>query len=806
MAHATIVDTHGNVMGQLTLVPMGKADFGLGLEALVQLPAAQADAQGEAELQVLEGARYEYELSDKAWQLMPSSWGASTDVVLQSKLPSRQHCGVLNPGLATGTLNLTVQDAQGQPVGAARIEVRSRKLDYRTDYQLMLNDITQHCVGLLQDWQGATDFKATPDPSGDEATLGQQFAFVRALLNTPSFEHALQRIASHPHEAWTQEETQQPVVRGFKPSGKLMRQLASGSRRMAVPQGHSLHAVLPTLPERITVRQNSRTTDTPENRFVKFALRSFRQFLAEMRDKEALQTTKHERLRTELDALNDKLDQALGCDALRHAGEPTFLPLGSPTLQRREGYRQMLQAWTQFAMAAKLVWQGGESVYGMGQRDVATLYEYWVFFELLRTVKDVFKLDIPDIQKLIVPTADGFGLMLRAGKHLPLSGTSKQPGRELEVRFSYNRTFSSNKTSHQPGSWTKNMRPDYTLSMWPLGFTEAQAEAQELMVHVHFDAKYRLEQAADLLSTSTEANASQAHDEDPEQDTIKQAEASGTYKRADLLKMHAYRDAIRRSHGAYVVYPGDAQNGEPFQSFHEVLPGLGAFALRPGKGTQALKNFLQDVVAHVCDRTTARERQTYETFKSYRHKGLPLNEDKRQLYSVIPEQWEPGQRHSPPADTHVLVGWCKDAQHLQWILQKGLYNFRMGATEGGLRLTPEVVSAKYLLLHGADGLALPCLLRVRNAEQGPSLMNKQQLSETGYPTAPSREAYLVFEVEKSAAFEGMQWDLAALPNMPETAQHGYPFATTLDALLDAITPPKQQPADQPYLGISPQGE
>src|SRR5829696_8253469 len=28
-------------------------------------------------------------------------------------------------------------------------------------------------------------------------------------------------------------------------------------------------------------------------------------------------------------------------------------------------------------------------------------------------------------------------------------------------------------------------------------------------------------------------------------------------KREDLLKMHAYRDAIRRSAGAYVLYPGD---------------------------------------------------------------------------------------------------------------------------------------------------------------------------------------------------------------------------------------------------------
>jgi predicted component of viral defense system (DUF524 family) len=748
----------------------------------VILSIAEARAQGEAELQLLEGARYEYELPNESWQLLPTSWGASTDVVLQSKLPSRQHCGVLNPGLATGTLNLTVQDAECQPIGSARIEVRSRKLDYRTDYQLMLNDITQHCVGLLQDWQGATDFKATPDASGDEATLGQQFAFVRALLNTPSFEQALQRIASHPHETWTQEETHQPLVRGFKPSGKLMRQLASGSRRMAVPEGHSLYALLPTLPERITVRQNSRTTDTPENRFVKFALRSFRQFLAEMREKPALQTTKHERLRTELDALTDKLDQALGCDALRHTGEPTFLPFGSPTLQRREGYRQVLQAWTQFAMAAKLVWAGGKQVYGMGQRDVATLYEYWVYFELLRTVRDVFKLDMPDIKQLIEPTGDGFGLKLRSGRHLALSGTSKQPGRTLEVRFSYNRTFSSNKTISQSGSWTKSMRPDYTLSLWPMGFTEAQAEAEELMVHVHFDAKYRLEQAADLLSSPSTTDGTGDDESSPEQDEIKQAEASGTYKRADLLKMHAYRDAIRRSHGAYVVYPGDKQDGEPFKGFHEVLPGLGAFALRPGNGTEALEQFLSDVVAHVCDRTTARERQTYENFKSYQSHGPQLAEEQRALYHVVPERTGL-KRHTPPADTAVLLGWYKDANHLQWIKDKGLYNFRLGNTAGALRLTPQIVGAQYLMLHGPDGHALPGLYRMTQVEQGPSLVSDTELVEFGYPTPPTRKAYVLFNVEPAVEFEGFEWSFEKLPNLPANVHEGYPFATDLATLM-----------------------
>lgn len=36
------------------------------------------------------------------------------------------------------------------------------------------------------------------------------------------------------------------------------------------------------------------------------------------------------------------------------------------------------------------------------------------------------------------------------------------------------------------------MRPDYTLSLWPGNISEAEAEEQELITHIHFDAKYRL--------------------------------------------------------------------------------------------------------------------------------------------------------------------------------------------------------------------------------------------------------------------------------------------------------------------------
>src|SRR5690606_36263540 len=107
---------------------------------------------------------------------------------------------------------------------------------------------------------------------------------------------------------------------------------------------------------------------------------------------------------------------------------------------------------------------------------------------------------------------------------------------------------------------------DYTLSIWPFGISEPEAKEQELIVHIHFDAKYKIANLTDFLNPSTENDL----------DEQKEENRKGIFKNADLLKMHAYKDAIRRTGGAYVLYPGGRSIKQ--KGFHEIIPGLGAFA------------------------------------------------------------------------------------------------------------------------------------------------------------------------------------------------------------------------------------
>src|SRR5207247_1524781 len=151
-------------------------------------------------------------------------------------------------------------------------------------------------------------------------------------------------------------------------------------------------------------------------------------------------------------------------------------------------------------------------------------------------------LDVPPHRTLIKRTTNGFDLHLKSGHEVSFRGAYRRGEREMAVRFAYNRTYPGSEPDvpnyPKAGAWTRPMRPDFTLSLWPGEFSEAEAERQELIVHVHFDAKYRVEDWTGLFGMNSEAVLD-------EERTILQA--GGAPKRADLVKMHAYRDAIRRT-------------------------------------------------------------------------------------------------------------------------------------------------------------------------------------------------------------------------------------------------------------------
>ena len=136
-------------------------------------------------------------------------------------------------------------------------------------------------------------------------------------------------------------------------------------------------------PCRLYGRPDGTSPNNVANRFVKFALLHWLEMAMEMLA--TLETTSGpaaERGVREARAVRNKLHVLLSEELFREVDDLTQFPSNDQVIQRREGYRDIYQAYLLSQVAAQLSWVGGNAVYGAGQKDVATLYEYWAFLQL----------------------------------------------------------------------------------------------------------------------------------------------------------------------------------------------------------------------------------------------------------------------------------------------------------------------------------------------------------------------------------------------------------------------------------------
>lgn len=772
-----MIDADGTTAAWLEITPR-RALLGQENDALILVDPATATENGETELQLKEAETYEYVVRD------------APGLRLRSRLSTRfkrlndgdVDAGLIETGNFCGTLLLELVNGD-EACATTLLDVRSLKVDYRTEYRGMLRDLTDRMVGLIVDAQSSAkvSFRSNFEERRDEGWLQLQLELLRETLESSDFNAAVSRILAYPHERLTPQEEMVRTDRPMRHSASTVRKLIHGSPRRVLPDTHPLRARhgIESVAERITVSRHYQDLDTPENRFVKFALENMRAFLDHAAS--VFDGAKGWGASAQLaNRFSEKLELWLGRSFFQEIGPMRLAPLGSPVLQRKAGYREVLRTWLRFRTAAELSWKGGEDVFKAGQRDVATLYEYWLFFVLLDWFCDRFNGGAkPPIEHLI-SGLDGSEPMLNINRKVgigPFNGLHAGNHRRLAATFDYNRTFGGSRERSSPGSWTHPLRPDYTLTIWPEGMDQKSAEREELLVHIHFDAKYRAENVQALFGrpdVPIEVDEDRIVDEAEEQGTTPDLTTLAKHKRDDLIKMHAYRDAIRRSYGAYIIYPGSET--KVFRGFHEILPGLGAFPVRPSEdgsavGIEALTGFLEDVLEHLSNQMTARERVTYHVREAYRSGGSTGN-TKESLGVREHDRLYNGFRGLHPDERHVLVAWYRNDAQLELARREdGLAYVRLGMRQGELHVHPNLSRVRHLLLRREAGGVAPGLLLLR--EPGFRIYTRQQLRRRLRELAPlggvaSWQAsegdtdeefiYALFEVRPDSDFEHLTWD------------------------------------------------
>ena len=321
------------------------------------------------------------------------------------------------------------------------------------------------------------------------------------------------------------------------------------------------------LPEVVSERKIRPTTDTPENRFVKAFIAQARTIIGRMRS--AVSARRPDAFRRNLLRDCDRMEASL-MPVARHSmweevGRMVWIPFSSTVPHRRRGYRRVLQHFSRIRLAPIPLDRDGMRDL-LELENIALLYELWTFFRLVHEISAVLGRPPARSGRL---TSGPFQTAFAAG------GTFEwDPG----VRLVYNQRFSRSRRG-QRHSYSVPLIPDIALRI---------PDGPNAGLHL-FDAKFRVQALTDVGLVADDKDA----------DDEKAPERAGSFKRADIYKMHAYRDAIPNARSVWILYPGGVFRffgvpegggvaGGREVSSAEGLPGefegVGAIPVGPGVG------------------------------------------------------------------------------------------------------------------------------------------------------------------------------------------------------------------------------
>lgn len=280
------------------------------------------------------------------------------------------------------------------------------------------------------------------------------------------------------------------------------------------------------IPLRINETKYEDTIDVAENRFYKYFLELIADFINQLL-KEITDGYAYDKLKIYKNELNYYLSQKY----FKKISRLNYIPLNSQVLQKKEGYRDILSYYLMFEFGFKLKWRELSDEFKGHEKKLFELYEYWCYFKLIEIMERLcdMKVNFEDIFEL---SEDKISIQLKEG----ISNTFNYNG--ITVNLLYNKTFK--RSDGYYNSYSVQLRPDYSLEI----------HANDKTYYIHFDAKYKMD--------------------------VK----SERFKNEDIVKMHAYKDAIPNTIGAYVLYPGKA---EPKIFYENEFESVGAFGLVPGE-------------------------------------------------------------------------------------------------------------------------------------------------------------------------------------------------------------------------------
>ena len=474
---------------------------------------------------------------------------------------------------------------------AVTIEVRSKKIKYYDQYPQMIADLSEVASGLIYEMDSPLYQELEFDPSKRE-TLYEDFMFLEYLFRPENFPSSYDYILRNLYSLLVSYLEDVPSTFASNVGPTEMIDIISRPEHLfhtndpPMDWPDSLGGYVPDVISQRFYREN---IDTPENRLLKYFLESLDKVINQL----LISLEKNDGyIKDQLLFYKRQVQDYLSDRWTAEVGRLDYLPLNSQVLQKKEGYRDLFKYFLNFELAFRLEWDEVEDQIRGYERKLSELYEYWCYFKLIKVLDKLSrnKLSYTDLYEL---NKDEWSIKVKKGIPSVKRFNLNIDDQDIYVELMYNRLF-SNKTEFK--SYSLPFRPDYSLLI----------KLDSDHYFIHFDAKYRSE--GQILAFYDKIVQEEIKEDDKEleiENEVKkrdlEEETKKKFKYGDLYKMHTYKDAILKTEGAYVLYPGD--DTKIFRVIDDKpIPSVGAFPLTPGKNgieEEELSMFIKAVLRNI---------------------------------------------------------------------------------------------------------------------------------------------------------------------------------------------------------------
>lgn len=450
------------------------------------------------------------------------------------------------------------------------LDIRSEKLlEGETgdrQFQIILDDLALLSRHILFARTAAPAAHRAHDVNVHQPSLLERFNFYRQTClqakKCIGLEKLIARVLRNPHNRLVDEHAWDKVWNLKRPSKQSMLSLFHPRQEfMLLPDGHPYSTDRRGLrdaasgehyfPLKALRARRNITIDTAENRFVKHVLLD----IAGVCSGVVQQGLVWGSLLKQAESLLRLSRQLLSIDFFKDVGPLQAIPHSSPTLVGRHGYRELYQIYVRSLTGAKHLFEdiAEESLF-IELKDIALLYEYWVFYKVASALlgPNAFLLSRDAVVK--------DGRIVNAA--VVTDGV---------ITISFNKTFGRKPN----GSYSLSLRPDVVV--------EAVSPNRVRPMMYVLDAKYK--------------SSAQPADEDAES----LLRATRGVKSEDIHKMHCYADSIEGVCSAVVIYPGtkfvfyprDRTTAPMTNAVYSIASeGVGAVPLLPGQDSSLFDNFM----------------------------------------------------------------------------------------------------------------------------------------------------------------------------------------------------------------------